>query len=440
MSPPPIAYDLTRLLLGPTLPVPRGIDRVDLGYARHFLESWPGESVGILPLPLGFLGGVLVLKREAAQRFLGWIAETWGETGEAQSDPALAHIKARLADPHSEDAQPNPPSHFRPHRAVAALLKALLHLGDRGIRLRAAVPEGAVYVNTGQLGLAFPWITAWLNKRPDIKRVYMLHDAIPLEYPELVTPSGTRLHARMIANTAKSADGLIVTTEAVRVSVLRELAKCARYDILTLAAPLPVAPVFLASEPLDAELAGNRYFVIVGSIEPRKNHALLIDVWRRLLEKQIPVPRLVIVGTPWRDADSVLNSIAISERLRRAVITVSGLTSPALRHLIRGAEALLLPSLIEGFGLPIIEALALGTPVIASDLPAHREAGGDFVTYLDPRDAEAWETAIGAQLHQPEAQRERLKTYCPWDWNNYAACVTPFLIGMGEVAGLIPGI
>src|SRR5207302_1001233 len=127
--------------------------------------------------------------------------------------------------------------------------------------------------NTGQLGLAFPWITAWLNARPDIKRVYMLHDAIPLEYPELVTPSGTKQHARMIANTAQRAHGLIVTTEAVRRSVMRELAKCSRHEIPTLAAPLPVAPVFLAPEPLDAELAGRRYFVIVGSIEPRKNHS-----------------------------------------------------------------------------------------------------------------------------------------------------------------------
>jgi hypothetical protein len=77
--------------------------------------------------------------------------------------------------------------------------------------------------------------------------------------------------------------------------------------------------------------------------------------------------------------------------------------------------------------------------VIASDLPAHREAGGGFATYLDPRDADAWEAAIGLQLHQPEAERERLKSYDPWDWNNYAACVMPFLIGMGEVAGLLPG-
>ena len=53
MKAPAIAYDLTRLLVGPTLPVPRGIDRVDLGYARYFLETWPGECVGILPLPLG---------------------------------------------------------------------------------------------------------------------------------------------------------------------------------------------------------------------------------------------------------------------------------------------------------------------------------------------------------------------------------------------------
>jgi glycosyltransferase involved in cell wall biosynthesis len=429
---PAIAYDLTRLLLGPTLPVPRGIDRVDLGYARYFLESWHGECVGTLPLPLGLLGGVLVIERASALKLLDLIADTWGETGLPDGDPALAHVKARLADPQSDLAQPNPPYHFRPHRIVTSLLQALFRMGFKGLRLRSSIARGAIYVNTGQLGLAFPWATAWLDRRPDIRRVYMLHDVIPLDYPELVTPSGTRLHARMIDNTARRADGLIVTTEDVRRSVLRELAKCRRHHIPTLAAPLPVAPLFLAPEPLDAELSGSRYFVIVGSIEPRKNHALLVDVWMRLVAQDRPAPKLVIVGTPWRDAESVLGSIAMSDRLRRAVILVTGLTSPALRRLIQGAEALLVPSFIEGFGLPIVEALALGTPVIASDLPAHREAGGGFVTYLDPRDADAWEAAIGQQLEAPQAQRELLKNYDPWDWGDYAACLTPFLIGMTQ--------
>src|SRR3954462_7155816 len=196
MTAPPIAYDLTRLLVGPTLPVPRGIDRVDLGYARYFLESWPGDCVGILPLPWGLAGGALVLNRQAALKLFEWISTAWGESDAAEGDPALVHVKARLADPHSELVQPNPPSHFRPHRAAALLIKALLHLGLRGIALRSAVPRGAIYVNTGQFGLAFPWITAWLDGRPDVKRVFMLHDAIPMEYPELVTPWGVKLHER----------------------------------------------------------------------------------------------------------------------------------------------------------------------------------------------------------------------------------------------------
>jgi glycosyltransferase involved in cell wall biosynthesis len=78
------------------------------------------------------------------------------------------------------------------------------------------------------------------------------------------------------------------------------------------------------------------------------------------------------------------------------VIEIDGLSTPALRQILSGARALLMPSFAEGFGIPIIEALAVGTPVIASDLAAHREVGATSVTYLSPIDGIGWLTAIQA--------------------------------------------
>ncbi len=94
------------------------------------------------------------------------------------------------------------------------------------------------------------------------------------------------------------------------------------------------------------------------------------------------------------------------------------------------ARALLMPSLAEGFGLPIIEALALGTPVLASDLPAHREAGGPFPTYLDPQDSGGWAEAITALATDDAAQeaaRRRLSDYRPFTQADYFRRVRAFL-------------
>jgi glycosyltransferase involved in cell wall biosynthesis len=94
------------------------------------------------------------------------------------------------------------------------------------------------------------------------------------------------------------------------------------------------------------------------------------------------------------------------------------------------ARALLMPSLAEGFGLPIIEALALGTPVIASSLPAHKEAGGATPTYLDPLDTSAWSAEItalsdgGPALH---ASRRRLADHRPFTQAEYFRSASTFL-------------
>ncbi len=414
MSLPPILYDLVRLALGPVLPVPRGIDRVDLGYAEYFFRTWPGEAFGVLPLPPGMPGGAFILERRAALRLVDHVARVWGETGRVEDDAAWRFVQQRLADPQSDFLQPAPPHHFRPHRILAALTRIF----GPGIHLQGAIPHGAVYVNTGQLGLGFDWLTAWLKRRPDIRRVHMLHDVIPLDFPELVPRHGRDLHAAMVARTAREADGLIVTTEFVRNSVLGAMAAHGGDDMPVLAAPLPVPEPF-AGVCGGLPASPQRYFVILGSIEPRKNHALLLKVWERFKDGQ-GSPKLVVAGTPWRDIEGIGRAVHASSHLRRNVVLVSGLTSPALCRLLAGAEALLQPSLVEGFGLPIVEALAQGTPVIASDQPAHREAGGAFVTYLPADDAAAWAAAI-------QAPQGRVTGYRAWDWEGYGGRLAPFL-------------
>jgi glycosyltransferase involved in cell wall biosynthesis len=104
-----------------------------------------------------------------------------------------------------------------------------------------------------------------------------------------------------------------------------------------------------------------------------------------------------------------------------------------MASLLRGARALLLPLLAEGFGLPVIEALALRVPVICSDLPALRESGGDVPDYLDPSDAVAWRTAILDYLDDTprrQAQLVRLAMRRKPRWEDHFAIVDRLIAGL----------
>jgi glycosyltransferase involved in cell wall biosynthesis len=120
--------------------------------------------------------------------------------------------------------------------------------------------------------------------------------------------------------------------------------------------------------------------------------------------------------------------------LRDHVTVVSGLASPCLRKVLANARGVLMPSLAEGFGLPVIEALTVGTPVLASDLLAHREVGEGLAVYLDPTDDVAWFDAVMDIIENTEgtdALRRRIGRYTPLSAGAYFESVGEFLTSFG---------
>ncbi len=427
---PAIALDLTRLSIGPSWTTPRGIDRVDIAYAERFLEHWRGECVATLSMPWGSY----FLDRARALGILRTVERLWGETRTVGDDPQYARARAYLSgEPMGEVAAP-PQARSRRSAITAAVWNVLKGAGvPLGASAARKVPEDAVYLNTGQIGIADARLLAWLNRRPDVRPVFMLHDTIPIDYPEHVPPTSRAFHHKMIANAARYARGLIVTTRAAETDIRRELEKSGRTDIDIAAAPLPPPSAFLASDASVTPSDGKPYFVICGAIEPRKNHLLLLNVWRELVRRDGEhAPRLVIVGRRWNTGTEAARMLERSPSLANHVVEVSGLSTPGLIQLLRGAQALLMPSFAEGFGLPIVEALSLGTPVIASNIAAHQEAGGSFATYLSPIDGLGWIHAIRDHVRTNRARRAALDRYVPETWDRYFQRIEPFVLSLAE--------
>jgi glycosyltransferase involved in cell wall biosynthesis len=222
---------------------------------------------------------------------------------------------------------------------------------------------------------------------------------------------------------------------------------------------IPPDPAWLAAHGLP-----DRYLLFVGNREPRKNLGTLLTAYRELLgergEAPAPthhpppravgvgtgptvgegagtttgvatVPPLVLVGPPgWGE---VLDTAGLPPD---AVRTPGYLPEPDLARMVAGAAALILPSWYEGFGLPALEALACGTPVVASDLPAHREVLGDQARLIPPGDPDALAAALARILEDPggePARAARRTRAAGFTWENCAnATLSAYQLALGS--------
>nr|WP_234033039.1 glycosyltransferase family 1 protein [Erythrobacter rubeus] len=258
--------------------------------------------------------------------------------------------------------------------------------------------------------------------REDARFVCMVHDLIPIEYPEYARPGGAELHEARMTTVADLADAVIVNSEATGRSLERWIMGQQKAVPPIHAALLGTHPIAAAADHSFAD--GRPYFLCLGTIEPRKNHLLLLHLWRDMAAA-LPakeIPRLVIIGRRGWENEQILDLLDRCPVLEPHVQEVNGCGDLELAAMIRGATALLMPSFAEGFGMPIAEALSVGTPVIASDIAAHREVGLDVPEYLDPLDGHGWRQIIldyAKRGPARQAQLDRLKSWNAPDWSDH---------------------
>jgi glycosyltransferase involved in cell wall biosynthesis len=298
----------------------------------------------------------------------------------------------------------------------------------------AALPKGARYLNVSQFPLWIPDYFRWLKRRPDLKGVFFIHDLLPIETPEYFREGEYGRHLRRLSNLADFGAAAIVTTQVVKEALRHHLAQLGRTNMPILVAPIPAAPIFSEGVATPPEL-GPPYFVACGTIEPRKNHLLLLHVWRELVRREGPAaPKLVLIGARGWENENVVDLLERCRTIGDHVIEASGVSTPSLKALLDGARALLMPSFAEGYGLPIGEALAAGTPVIASDIPAFRECAGGRILRISPIDGEKWLETVHAFAIPNSPVRKAVIAHQglhqPSSLNNYFARIEAFLASL----------
>jgi glycosyltransferase involved in cell wall biosynthesis len=233
---------------------------------------------------------------------------------------------------------------------------------------------------------------AYRLQQSGLRPIFVVCDLIPLTHPEYCRIGESLRHRTRINTMLGSGHGLI----AISAATLGEMAEYARANgfgvpphIVALIAPARL-PATNGSVPLKSP-----YFVVLGTIEPRKNHWLLLQLWRQLVERLgDAAPRLVIIGQRGWECENVVDLLERCEALKGYVFEVPDCSDAELASWLSGARALLFPSFVEGYGMPLAEALAMGVPVIASDLPVFREIAGDIPEYIDPLDGKRWREMI----------------------------------------------
>ncbi len=277
-----------------------------------------------------------------------------------------------------------------PRRALTSLWEHGVHLWPGGDAVHAPTPLAPPAPRRGRC------------------LVVTVHDTVPFTHPETLTRRGAAWHQAMIRRAAVRANAIVVPTVAVAEELARHAPGPATIAVVPHGVPNvllePVDPAQTHATSMGLDLPDS-YVLAVGTVEPRKGLDVLIEAMAKPYAPDLP---LVVVGPHgWGEVD--LTALAAEHGLGDGRLRVLGRISDTdLAVVLRRAAVLAVPSRAEGFGLPVLEALAVGTPVVHTDVPALVEVAGEAGVVVPRDDAKTLAATLSAVLDDGPGTRRRV--------------------------------
>ena len=355
--------------------VATGIDRVEMAYLDRFLAD-DAPVFGLMRTALGYV----LLDRDGMAVFRDCM--------EGRKPWDRPDLISRLPRGRS-------PAIIRAETTVRRQAVGRCLPGRLRQTLMRHLPPGFDYYNVGHSNLTDRVLAGVKAAKGQVH--VLVHDVIPLEYPLFQREGTVGPFRQMVARVGAKADRVIYNSNDTRSRTEARFRGRIPQGIVAHLGTVPPRP---DPDQLPQGLPPDRpYFVAVGTIEPRKNHAFLLDLWEQMGPG---APSLILCGSRgW-------NNHAVFHRLNELppdspVQERPGLSDAALAALVQGSRGLLFPTLAEGFGLPVVEALALGARVLCNDLEVLREIAGKNATFAPVSDRELWLNVIRDWEKNPPA-------------------------------------
>ena len=300
------------------------------------------------------------------------------------------------------------------------------------LSLRRALLDSETLLISGGLDWDFKDISALAGLKGEHRFRYctIVYDMIPILFPHLVVPHLVPVFAKHFGQLASFADHAMCISEATRrdwTGFCRERGVDMPSYVFPLGSDLPAVEETSPAE-FPEELEGKQFALFVSTIEPRKNHRMLYEAWDRCVRSKTVDPardRLVFVGRQGWAINDLMREISANSATRETLLILNHVPDTLLRALYERSAFVVFPSLYEGYGLPLVEALSAGKPCISSDTGSLPEVGGDLVIRIDPKDTLGWAAAIARYLRSPSELRDwsnRIRAeFRPVTWDQAAA-------------------
>jgi glycosyltransferase involved in cell wall biosynthesis len=404
-----IHYDCTKLVQLLNAKQYNGILRADVEYLRHLLKNSPSyEIYGIFEATQKsgknyFVHISDILIRQISDVF----NEKWNEstTKIKEKEELIENILSKIKE----------------------LIEKIKIKKDTRIdnTIFEKREKRALYINCSFFSIVNPDGHAEQMELAGLRPIYVIYDILPLEYPEFFWNDNIPVnHLNIITAMAKNKSQFVAISENVKAK-LEQMLKFMNVEHKEICvARCGVSDVFMNKKARKKE----NKFTIFCTIEPRKNHILLLNIWKELINSGMTdIPKLSIIGRRGWFNEDVFRLLDKSPAVREYVTEFNKMTDEEMINEISTSKATLFPSFGEGWGLPIVESLSMGIPVLCSDIEVHRECSQGMAEYISPLDGIQWmKKIIEISKYDEEMyiqKTDHLKKFEPITWTKSAESI-----------------